>query len=275
MQDHQGHIEHAGLLTEERDGTGIVTLTMHSPRGPVTLSTPMLEALQAAFDRLSVDSDARVVILAATGPAFCAGHDLKEMTAHRGDADGGRAYFARLMQQCATMMQTIMRCPKPVLAAVHGHAAAAGCQLVATCDLAIAADVAMFGTTGINNGLFCSTPMVALSRKVHRKHALEMLYTGNLVSADRAADMGLVNRVVPAAELMAATREMAGDIARHSPAAVAFGKTAFYQQIERPIAEAYDLTADVMVENIMHCDAIEGIGAFIEKRTPVWRGDKA
>ncbi|MCB1511012.1 MAG: enoyl-CoA hydratase [Hyphomicrobiaceae bacterium] len=273
MQDH-AQLHASNLLAETRDDTGIVTLTMNSARGPVTLSTEMLTELQAAFDRLSSDDDARVVILAATGPAFCAGHDLKEMTSHRGDQDGGRAFYAQLMQQCATMMQTIMRCPKPVIAAVHGHAAAAGCQLVATCDLAVAADVAMFGTTGITNGLFCSTPMVALSRKVHRKHALEMLYTGNLVSAERAAEMGLVNSVAPAGEVMAAARALAADIARHSPAAVAFGKTAFYQQIERPISEAYDLTADVMVENMMHCDAIEGIGAFIEKRKPVWRGDK-
>lgn len=286
MQDHAAAAAHKStgnpvtadkddaLLQMDRRENGIVVLTMRSRRGPVTLSEEMLSELQGAFDRLSGDDDAHVIVLGSTGPAFCAGHDLKEMTAHRADDDGGRAYYAQLMQQCATMMQTIVRCPKPVIAMVHGPAAAAGCQLAATCDLAVASDDATFGTTGINNGLFCSTPMVALSRKVHRKHALEMLFTGALTTAERAYEMGLVNHVVPRSELEAETLRLAGAIAAQSPAAIAFGKTAFYQQIESPLAEAYDLTADVMVENMMHCDAIEGIGAFIEKRKPTWRGNK-
>jgi len=263
------------LLTETRADNGVVILQMNSPRGPVTLSEAMLSVLQARLDALSNDHDAHVIVLTASGPAFCAGHNLKEMTAHRADPDGGRAYYASLMSQCATMMQTVTSIPTPVIAAVHGPAAAAGCQLVATCDLAIAADDATFGTTGINNGLFCSTPMVALSRKVHRKHAMEMLMTGELISANRAYEIGLVNRVVPRAGLLDAACEMAALIARQSSAAIGFGKTAFYQQIEKPLPDAYALTSDVMVENMMHCDAIEGIGAFIEKRKPTWKGNKA
>lgn len=261
-------------LAEERHADGIVVLTMSSPRGPVTLSEAMLAALQGAFDRLANDHDTHVIVLRATGPAFCAGHDLKEMTARRADADGGRAYYAALMAQCAAMMQTITRIPKPVIAAVHGAAAAAGCQLVATCDLAVAADNATFGTTGINNGLFCSTPMVALSRKVNRKHALEMLLTGDLVDAARAYEIGLVNRVVSADQVLDEAMRLAAAVARHSSAAVGFGKTAFYEQIEVPLADAYELTADVMVENLMHCDAVEGIGAFLDKRKPAWKGTK-
>ena len=279
MQDHAAHQDTQApgdeLLSESRHADGIVVLTMNSPRGPVTLSEAMLTALQEALDRLSADHDTHVIVLNATGPAFCAGHNLKEMTAHRADPDGGRAYYAALMKQCATMMQTITSSPTPVIAAVHGPAAAAGCQLVATCDLAIAADDASFGTTGINNGLFCSTPMVALSRKVHRKHAMEMLMTGELVEAERAYEIGLVNRVVPREQLMDAALETAALVARQSPAAIGFGKIAFYKQVELPIADAYALTADVMVENMMHCDAVEGIGAFIEKRTPTWKGNKS
>jgi enoyl-CoA hydratase/carnithine racemase len=263
------------LLEEALHGDGIVVLTMTSPRGPVTLSEAMLTALKAAFDRLAADHDVHAIVLRATGPAFCAGHDLKEMTAHRTDNDGGRAYYAELMAQCATMMQTITRIPKPVIAAVHGAAAAAGCQLVATCDLAVAAETATFGTTGINNGLFCSTPMVALSRKVNRKHALEMLLTGDLIDATRAYEIGLVNRVVPDDQVFEQAMRLATSVARHSPAAVGFGKMAFYKQIEVPLADAYDLTAEVMVENLMHCDAVEGIGAFLDKRKPTWKGTKA
>ncbi len=260
------------LMKEDRPDPGIVVLTMTSPKGPVTLSDAMLDCLQATFDRLAADDTAHVIVVASEGPAFCAGHNLKEMTAHRADADGGRAAYAALMAKCATMMQTITRMPQPVIGVVHAAAAAAGCQLVATCDLAIAEDAATFGTTGINNGLFCSTPMVALSRKVHRKHALEMLYTGGLIDADRAYQIGLVNAVVRAGEGLAEATRLARVIAAHSPAAIGYGKTAFYAQIDKSLPEAYAITADVMVENMMHCDAEEGIGAFLEKREPTWKG---
>lgn len=283
MQDHAARNDDRGaagapasppILDEARHADGIVVLTLSSPRGPVTLSEAMLRALQSKFDRLGADHDVHAIVLRSTGPAFCAGHDLKEMTTHRSDGDGGRAYYSALMQQCATMMQTITAIPKPVIAVVHAAAAAAGCQLVATCDLAVAADSATFGTTGINNGLFCSTPMVALSRKVHRKHALEMLLTGDLIDARRAYEIGLVNRVVSVDEVFTEAMRLAAAVARHSSAAVGFGKTAFYKQIEVPLADAYELTADVMVENIMHCDAVEGIGAFLGKRQPKWKGTK-
>ena len=271
-QDTEASFEH---LTTARHEDGIVVLTMRSKRGPVTLSKGMLIALQESLDELAHDDKTHVIVLASEGSAFCAGHDLKEMTTHRADPDGGRAYYTPAKCLIPFRNPTIKQYPKPVVAVVQGHAAAAGCQLVATCDLAIASEDAQFGTTGINNGLFCSTPMVALSRKVHRKHALEMLFTGDLISADRAYEMGLVSRVAPSSDIMAEALALARVIAAQSPAAIAFGKTAFYKQIDSPLAEAYDIAADVMVENIMHCDAIEGIGAFIEKRPPTWRGNKS
>ncbi|HUS97898.1 MAG TPA: enoyl-CoA hydratase [Hyphomicrobiaceae bacterium] len=262
----------APLLIEQLDA-GVVVVTMQARRGPVTLSDGMLEALQQAFDKLSAEADARVIILAANGPAYCAGHDMKEMTARRTDADGGEAYFANLMTRCATMMQTIVRCPKPVIAAVHATATAAGCQLVATCDLAIAADTAKFATPGVNIGLFCSTPMVALSRNVPRKHTMEMLLTGEMIDAVTAAEFGLVNRVVPGDGVMECALGLARTIASKSPLTVAIGKEAFYRQLEMPLAEAYVYAAEVMAKNMMARDAEEGIGAFIEKRAPEWKGE--
>jgi enoyl-CoA hydratase/carnithine racemase len=262
------------ILDEAWHADGIVVLTLSSPRGPVTLSEAMLSALQLALDRLGADHDVHVIVLRTSGPAFCAGHDLKEMTAHRADADGGRAYYSELMRECAIMMQTITAIPKPVIAVVHAAAAAAGCQLVAACDLAVAADNATFGATGIGNGLFCSVPMVELSRKLGQKHALEMLLTGDLIDARRAYEVGLVNRVVPADQLFDEAMRLAAAVARHSSAAIGFGKTAFYKQAEMPLAEAYAFTTDVMLENMMHCDAVEGIGAFLEKRQPKWKGTK-
>lgn len=254
-----------------RPEPGVLVLRLDRPQARNTLSEAMLGALQAAIDGASADRDVHAVVLAATGPAFCAGHDLKEMTARRTDPDGGRAYYTALLTTCGRMMQSITASPKPFIAAVQAPAVAAGCQLVAACDLAVASEVAQFGTTGINNGLFCSTPMVPLSRKVPRKQALEMLMLGGLMSAQEALEAGLVNRVVAADQLLATAIDMARIIASKSPAAIAIGKRAFYKQAEQPLAEAYVTGTQALIDNMMHGDAVEGIGAFIEKRKPVWK----
>ena len=256
-------------LEIERRG-GVLVLTLARPERRNSLSEAMLAALQSAIEAAGDDSSVRAVVIAAKGIAFCAGHDLKELTAHRRDADGGRAYYELLMRQCAKLMRAIVRCPKPVIAAVQGTAQAAGCQLVATCDLAVAAEEASFCTPGVNIGLFCSTPMVALSRNVSRKRAMEMLLLGELLPAREAAEYGLVNRVVPAGRLMDEAIALADRIASKPPATLAIGKEAFYRQIEMDLAEAYDYAAGVMVRNMMHAESEEGIGAFLEKRAPVW-----
>jgi enoyl-CoA hydratase/carnithine racemase len=201
---------------------------------------------------------------------FSAGHDLKELTARRSDADGGRAYHERIMRQCSAMMRSIVHCRKPVIAAVQGPALAAGCQLVATCDLAVAAETATFATPGVNIGLFCSTPMVALARNVPRKRAMEMLLLGERLPAAKAAEYGLVNRVVPANRVQAEAMAMAELVASKPKVTVAIGKEAFYRQLEMELADAYDYAAGVMVENMLHPEAKEGIGAFLEKREPNW-----
>lgn len=256
------------LLRE--DLSGVTILTLNRPKARNTLSDAMLAALSEAFGLIARDRSIRAVVLAAKGPAFCAGHDLKEMTAHRSDSDRGRAYFVDLFTRCATLMQAIVHLPQPVIAAVHATATAAGCQLVATCDLAVAARTASFGTTGINVGLFCSTPMVALSRNVGRKQALEILLTGDMISADDAFRMGLVNRLSePGAEYDAAV-EMARKIAAKSAPVIKVGKEAFYRQLEMGLAEAYRYAGEVMVENMLARDAEEGIAAFVEKRPPRW-----
>jgi len=259
----------ASELEIERRG-GVLVLTLARPDRRNSLSEAMLAALQAAIDGGAEDASVRSIVIAAKGSAFCAGHDLKELTARRTDADGGRAYYEFLMRQCAKLMRGIVRCPKPVIAAVQGTAQAAGCQLVATCDLAVAAEEATFCTPGVNIGLFCSTPMVALSRNVSRKRAMEMLLLGELLPARQAAEFGLVNRVVPAGRVMEEALALADRVASKPPATLAIGKEAFYRQIEMPLADAYDYAAGVMVENMMHAESEEGIGAFIEKRTPVW-----
>ncbi len=258
------------LLEEQRAGVAVLTLNRAARRN--SLSEDMLRELQAAIDRLSRAPDVRAVVIAANGPAFSAGHDMKEMTARRADADGGRAYFADLMGQCAAMMLSIVRSPKPFIAAVEGVATAAGCQLVATCDLAVAGANARFATPGVNIGLFCSTPMVALSRNVPRKRAMEMLLLGEMLGAEDAANYGLVNRVVPAGAALDGALAMATVIAAKSTATIAIGKETFYRQLEAPLADAYVQAAEVMVRNMMFRDAEEGIGAFIEKRPPVWKG---
>jgi len=256
------------MLLRNLEDKGILRLTLNDEGRRNALSEAMLSELGSAFAEAGADPSVRVVILAANGPAFCAGHDLKEMTAGRAAQDGGRAYFTSVMAMCSGVMQAIVNCPKPVIAEVTGVATAAGCQLVASCDLAIAAETAQFSTPGVHIGLFCSTPMVALSRNVAGKHAMEMLLTGDMTSAARAAEIGLVNRVVAPEALKDATMEMAGKIASKSSMTLATGKRAFYAQREMPLSEAYDYASGVMVDNMLAHDAAEGIGAFIEKRAP-------
>lgn len=260
------------LLSVMRPEPGVVVVMLDRPEARNSLSLAMMAALHDAVRELGQNSEVSAIVLAANGPAFCAGHDLKELTAHRADADGGRAFYADTMQRCAALMQSIVACPKPVIASVHATATAAGCQLVATCDLAVAAETAKFCTPGVNIGLFCSTPMVALSRNVPRKRAMEMLLLGDLLGAAEAADYGLVNRVVAPERVLDEALAMARQIAAKSSATVAIGKEAFYRQIEQPLAEAYGYAADVMVRNMMTEDAREGIGAFVAKRKPVWKG---
>lgn len=259
------------LILEERRGA-VAILTLNRPAARNALSLAMIAALHGAIDRISADESVSVVILDAAGSTFCAGHDLKELIAHRDDNDRGRAFFAETMRACAAMMQAVVHCPKPVIAAVHATATAAGCQLVATCDLAVAAETAAFATPGVNIGLFCSSPMVALSRNVSRKQAMEMLLLGEMLEAGAARDYGLVNRVVPAERVMQEVMSMAETIASKSPLTVAIGKEAFYRQLELDLSDAYDYAADVMVRNMLARDAEEGIKAFIEKRAPTWEG---
>ncbi len=259
------------ILLRDLSDDGILRLTLNDMARRNALSEAMMTELGRAIAEAGEDSAVRVIILAATGPAFCAGHDLKEMTAGRDAPDRGQAYFAAVMAQCSGVMQGIVTCPKPVIAEVTGVATAAGCQLVASCDLAIAAQSARFSTPGVHIGLFCSTPMVALSRNVSNKHAMEMLLTGDMVPASRAAEMGLVNHAVADNELTERTMEMARRIASKSSMTLATGKRAYYAQCDMPLAEAYDYASQVMVENMLAHDAEEGIGAFIEKRAPQWR----
>jgi enoyl-CoA hydratase/carnithine racemase len=256
------------LLIERRKG--VLLLTLARPDRRNSLSEAMLHALQAAIADAAADPAVRAVVLTAEGPVFCAGHDLKELTAHRADADRGRAFTEKLMRLCATVMQAIVHCPKPVIAAVQGTASAAGCQLVATCDLAVASDTAQFCTPGVNIGLFCSTPMVALTRNVSRKRAMEMLLLGEMLPAHEAAEYGLVNRVVAPDKVLDEALALAALIASKPPVTVATGKDAFYKQIEMPLAEAYNYAAGVMVENMLHAESQEGIGAFLEKRPADW-----
>ncbi|MGE5491903.1 MAG: enoyl-CoA hydratase [Actinomycetota bacterium] len=251
-----------------QDDAGVATLTLNRPQARNALGQGMLGALLDAFKEIAADDSVRVVILAGAGPAFCAGHDLKEMRAN----EYGRAYTEALFSTCAEVMQAIVNLPKPVIARVHGIATAAGCQLVASCDLAVAADDSRFATPGVNIGLFCSTPMVALSRNVAPKHAMQMLLTGDLIDAETALRFGLVNELVPAAELEARTQALAQKLASKSPVTLAIGKEAFYRQAEMTLSDAYAYTKEVMAKNLETRDAQEGIGAFIDKRTPVWCG---
>ncbi|WP_294621420.1 enoyl-CoA hydratase [uncultured Roseovarius sp.] len=259
------------ILLQDLSDDGILRLTLNDVGRRNALSEAMLTELGRTFAEAGENPDVRVIVLAANGPAFCAGHDLKEMTAGREAEDRGRAYFTRVMAQCSGVMQGIVNCPKPVIAEVTGIATAAGCQLVASCDLAVAAESAKFSTPGVHIGLFCSTPMVALSRNTANKHAMEMLLTGDMTPAARAAEIGLVNYAVAEDALTETTMEMARKIASKSSMTLATGKRAFYAQREMPLAEAYDYASQVMVDNMLAHDAEEGIGAFIEKRAPQWQ----
>ena len=254
-----------------RENSGdIAVLILNRPRARNTLSEAMLQALRRALADIAEEKAVRAVVLAAKGSVFSAGHDLKELTAHRSEADGGRGYTQHIMQICSAMMLSILRLPQPVIAAVEGTATAAGCQLVATCDLAVTSSAAKFSTPGVHIGLFCSTPMVALSRNVGRKHAMEMLITGDTISADDAYRIGLVNRVVDPGMARQHALRLAQKISAKSPAVIKLGKEAFYRQLEMGIADAYAYAGEVMVQNMMARDAAEGISAFLEKRPPNW-----
>ena len=257
-------------LLERHDTNAIAHLKMNAPDKLNALSEALLSALQDQFDSLQNDRQIRAVILSGAGKAFCAGHDLKEMTAGRQTEDGGKAYFKELFQKCARMMSSIQKLPQPVIAQVHGIATAAGCQMVASCDMAVAADSTRFGVNGVNIGLFCSTPMVALSRNIPRKQAFEMLTTGQFINAERARDLGLINRIASEDELQEATSELAETVASKLAVAVKIGKEAFYNQLQMSLSDAYDYTGSVMVENMLFRDTEEGISAFIEKRDPNW-----
>ena len=258
------------ILLRETLGS-IAVLTLNRPATRNSLSEGLIAELHAALTDIHGDAGVRAVVITARGPAFSAGHDMKELTARRTDADRGRAYFAQIMNACSAMMQAIVHLPKPVVAAVQGVATAAGCQLVASCDLAVASEAATFATPGVDIGLFCSTPMVALSRNVPRKQAMEMLLTGEPVSAATARDIGLVNHVVVVGTERDAAIALAQKVALKSAYTIKLGKEAFYRQAEMSLADAYRYAAEVMTENMMARDAEEGIGAFIEKREPKWQ----
>ncbi len=253
------------ILRDDHDS--VTTLTFNRPKARNALSLEMLGAMNAAVADIKSDTSVRAVVIAANGPAFCAGHDIRQLRAH-----GERAYYEETLAACAEMMLGVMRLPQPVIARVQGIATAAGCQLVATCDLAVATEGATFATPGVHIGLFCSTPMVALSRNVGRKEAMEMLVLGDPVTAHRAQEMGLINAVVLESELDAKVREMTDKIVSKSALTISIGKEAYYKQLEMGVENAYAYASEVMVRNMMAEDAEEGMGAFIEKRTPVWRG---
>jgi enoyl-CoA hydratase/carnithine racemase len=249
---------------------GVLTITLNRPDARNALSESVMRGLQIALDEAVEDRAVKAIVLAAKGPAFSAGHDLKELTAHRRDPDRGLAYYRAIFAQCSHLMQTIVRHPRPVIAQVQGVATAAGCQLVATCDLAVASREARFATPGVNIGLFCSTPMVALSRVVPRKAALEMLFTGEAIDAEEARRIGLVNRVVAPGDLEKETETLARFIASKPTATLKLGKLAFQHQLELGVSSAYDYVGEVMVQNMLHEEAQEGIGAFLDKRSPKW-----
>ena len=256
------------ILREDRNA--ITHLTLNSPGNLNALSNEMLAALQSALDDLATDPAQKVIVLKGAGRVFCAGHDLKQMQASRQSEDNGAGAWKDLFDRCSTLMQTLPKMPQPVIAQVHGLAAAAGCQLVASCDLAVAAEDARFGVNGVNIGLFCSTPMVALSRVMPRKQVFEMLTTGEFLDAPRAREVGLINRIAAPDALEAATQDLAEVIAAKLSSAVKVGKNAFYEPADLTLAQAYALTGEVMVENMLNANTNEGINAFLEKRSPNW-----
>lgn len=256
-----------GSLAIRQDYEGTATITLNRPKNYNALSQALMSELQAHFDDLKLDETIMVIIIKGAGPGFSAGHDLKEMQEKRDEL-----FFRNFFEQCSKLMQSIIKLPQPVIAQIHGTAAAAGCQLVATCDLAIAADTAKFATPGVNIGLFCSTPMVAVSRKVPRKKMMEMLLLGDLITAKNALEFGLINQVVKFEKLEKTVLSYVNKIKDKSPLVLKIGKEAFYNQIEMPLDDAYKYTAEVMTQNMLAQDANEGINAFIEKRSPDWRG---
>lgn len=259
------------ILILEKKEKGILSLIMNNPQNRNALSESMMSMLNNAINEASIDQDTKVIIISACGPVFCAGHDLKEMTAARHSDDGGKDYFLKLFSTCSVLMQAIVNCPKPVIAEINGTATAAGCQLVASCDLAIASNSSKFATPGVNLGLFCSTPMVALSRNVKNKHAMEMLLTGDMIDAVTAKEIGLINRTVTDEQIQIETLNLAKKIVSKSSMTVAIGKEAFYRQSELDLSVAYNYTSQVMADNMLKEDAKEGINAFIEKRVPQWK----
>ncbi len=261
------------LFTHE-NLNGVVTLTLNTPRNLNALSLEMIEALIAEFEAIASDDQARVIVLAGVGAALSAGHDLKEMQAHRNECDRGRSYYVELFARCSALMQMVVALPKPVIAAVEGVATAAGCQLVAACDLAIAGEKARFGLSGVNFGLFCSTPLVAVGRAISRKRAMEMAMTGRLYSAQDAEHFGLINRVVPEGCALEEAQALARTIAQQSGPTLAIGKRAFYSQIEQPLDEAYSVASVAMIDNLAEPDCVEGMTAFLEKRQPTWERDR-
>jgi enoyl-CoA hydratase/carnithine racemase len=262
------------LLTLDRPRPGVAVLTLNRPAARNALSLAMLDALHKAFDTLGTDTSVAAIVLAANGPVFSSGHDLKELTAHRADADKGLAFYGEAMTRCSAMMQAMRDQPQIIIASVEGVASAAGCQLVASADLAIASSEARFATPGVNIGLWCLTPMVALSRTVTPKHAMQMLTTGRLYDAEFALRIGLVNEVVAPEQLADAVKSMAAEIASKSTYTLALGKQAFYRQLQMPVSDAYEYSGELVVRNMAHADAREGINAFVEKRKPVWVGRK-
>jgi enoyl-CoA hydratase/carnithine racemase len=259
--------ENSEALIIRNDSEGISNLILNRPKSYNALSISCMEGLLNEITAISEDPSIKVVIISGSGKGFCAGHDMKDLR-----ANPEKSFYEKTFKTSSNMMMSIINCPKPVIAKVHGIATAAGCQLVSTCDLAVADENARFATPGVNIGLFCSTPMVGLSRNVTRKHAMEMLLTGDFISAQRAYEIGLVNRVVPEAELDSATLELANKIAAKSPLTLKIGKEAFYKQLDKDMSGAYEYCSRVMVENMMARDAEEGIDAFLEKRDPVWHG---
>jgi enoyl-CoA hydratase/carnithine racemase len=259
------------MLEENLDETGVLRLTLNRPNERNALSSALLDALHQAIERAGGNDAVRAVVIAANGPGFCAGHDLKEITAHRRDADGGRLFYEQLFAGCTRLMSAIRRSPLVFTAEVGGTATAAGCQLVASCDMAVASRAARFGVNGIDSGLFCSTPMVAVARNLPHKLAMELLTTGRLMSAEEAKSAGLVNQVVEPEALRQASDALTARLVKRSRAVLALGKRAFYAQINMDFDEAYDFTERVIVDNLMMADAEEGIAAFLARRTPVWK----
>ena len=258
------------IVLKEELKSGLLRLTLNNPQSKNALSGDMISALINSIDFASNDHSIKVIIIAASGNVFCAGHDLKEITEARDSQDGGDIYFKGLFDSCSSLMQLIINTPKPIIAQVDGVSTAAGCQLVASCDLAIASDVSKFATPGVNIGLFCSTPMVALSRNVHKKNAMEMLLTGDMIDCKKAKEIGLINEYVSPDNLSDSVLHLAEKSASKSSRTLATGKKAFYKQAEMSLADAYEYTSEVMKENLLRSDAKEGINAFLEKRTPKW-----